>query len=167
MTITEEVTYTDEEIKAHRLALLEALETEKYPQGYGRLVTEKSGQLHCCCIGVACLVAGIPYELGGHYPGDGGFVRSTTAVFENEVVVGPNSLNVYYGETAEKLPNFHFNPQVLWEGIRVRVSMLNDGFHGNMYDYDDKGNSESTTYVDIRRHTHPEIAALLRQKWGL
>jgi hypothetical protein len=163
MTITKEVTYTDEEIKTHRLALLEALETQKYPQGYGRLATKSHGQLHCCCIGVACLVAGIPYE----FRYDSECFEPTTAVFENEIVVGPNSLNAYYGETSERLPYLHFNPEVLWKGIRVRVSMLNDGFNGTMYDYDDEGTTESTTHIHTPRHTHPQIAALLRQKWGL
>ena len=164
MTIIEKVTYTDEEIKAHRLALLEALETQKYLQGYNRLATMQSGQLHCCCIGVACLVARIPYEFC-HYPNE---FLPTTAVFEGyAIAVGPNSLNAYYGETAQGLPDVYFNPQVLWEGVPVRVSMLNDGFHGTMWDYDDEGTSESSTYINVPRHTHPQIAALLRHKWGL
>ena len=150
MTIIEKVTYTDEEIKAHRLALLEALETQKYLQGQFRLGRRVKGdnEWRYCCIGVACVVAGIEPVENMEIIADK--TEEGLSFLGNEHY-GPDCLNNYYGETPALggMDQDIFNPEVLFQGISVKVSLLNDGVEfGPPW-------------------THPQIAKLLRHKWGL
>ena len=52
-------TYTPEEQRAHRQALVAALRSGEYEQGVKRLRTEIKGRSHFCCLGVACEISGL------------------------------------------------------------------------------------------------------------
>lgn len=52
-----------QELGAHQLAWVEALESDDYTQNFGCL--ETSGGY--CCLGIACKISGLDFDGGDHY----------------------------------------------------------------------------------------------------
>lgn len=59
--------YTKAEVRQHRLAWVEALESGKYRQAQEELMKKIGGRYYYCCLGIACDLSGLgvwDYEKG-------------------------------------------------------------------------------------------------------